>query len=840
MADNNVIDELQLKVKGDANSAIANLSKLQTQLRHTAKSIGSVQASVKSLNGVDLTFKRLGNINIGNLSAAITQLERLSRIKLDNIAGKKLDLNVSVTGASEAAREIEATKKAVNSVDPKKYADKLANMFNITDKGSLKVLREQFKATLQSLGDGEIQVDNNALFKPILSEGEVARSSFDQYINDMKGKYKEFIDYVNHNKFYINKDAYAELNGSQEVFRDKIAKYFTTSQKNSVDLNGTWDDMVSNASRFKDVFDSVTRSDEIFAGMLTKPQEQAVRLRDTILRVKEALDTVKVSTLSKEEKEMAVAQPTRDVFGDMAKEYQRNFDKNMRDSVGKIPLDVVLDENSVTAQIQKMIHNAAQKQYDFPIKVKVERSDLRQQFTDIIKGLDVKGLGAVADKLNSTSTAIKTMAATDVKGSGINSFVNSVRKLTEVDLSKFNAEPLGKVVDVLQGVSQVGNIEAGMARLVTALAKLGEVGKVGFFAGRSLKNLGAGIKGAAREIQGIGSLSPPLLQFTSGLAQLANAGSKTETTATNLSALGAALKALMADMQDAPVVSENLIRMTEALGQIASAGGRAGSAAKSIGKSIQGMADERTSKAASRLDAVKNALANLVEICQKAGSYVGRGVQKIVTSFKQLRSAGNGLQGATNSIKNMIGAMIGFRGITGLGSLLKQTIELGADLTEIDHIIESVFADKSGVVNTWAKNAIEQFGIAEHSAKRYAGTLSSMFQASQIGYMDAGKMSMDLVGLAGDLSAFYNIDTETAFNKIRSGMAGMVRPLRDLGIDLTAATLEEFRLAQGIETSYSQMSQAEKVMLRYRYLMAVTTTQSGDFSRTSGRSLRAA
>lgn len=832
MADNNVIDELQLKVKGDANSAIANLSKLQTQLRNTAKSIGSVQAAVKGLNGVDMTFKKLGNINVGNLSAAITQLERLSRIKLDNIVGKKLDLNVSVTGASEAAREIEATKKAVNSVDPKKYADKLANMFNITDKGSLKVLREQFKATLQSLGDGEIQVDNNALFKPILSEGEVARSSFDQYINDMKGKYKEFIDYVNHNKFYINKDAYAELNGSQEVFGDKIARYFTTSQKNSVDLNGTWDDMVSNASRFKDVFDSVTRSDEIFAGMLTKPQEQAVRLRDTILRVKEALDTVKVSTLSKEEKEMAVAQPTRNVFGDMAKEYQRNFDKNMRDSVGKIPLDVVLDENSVTAQIQKMIENASKKPYSFPIKVNVEQADLRQQFTDIIKGLDVSGLGDISEKLRATSVAIKEMSSVDVKSGGVSTFVNSIRKLAEVDLSKFDITPITQIQGVVSEVANMGKLESGVVRLVSALARLANAGQKTTAASSALPVLGTNLHKVATGLASAGAIPSELNAFVSAISQLANAGNRTIDTAVNLKALGDAIRALITDLNGAPQANESLIRMTEALGQIASAGGRAGSAAKSIGKSIQGMADERANKAVSRLDAVKNALANLVEICQKAGSYVGRGVQKIVTSFKQLRSAGNGLQGATSSIKNMIGAMVGFRGITGLGSLLKQTIELGADLTEIDHIIESVFADKSGVVDTWAKNAIEQFGIAEHSAKRYAGTLSSMFQASQIGYMDAGKMSLDLVGLAGDLSAFYNIDTETAFNKIRSGMAGMVRPLRDLGIDLTAATLEEFRLAQGIQTSYSQMSQAEKVMLRYQYLMATTKTQQGDFERT--------
>lgn len=55
----------------------------------------------------------------------------------------------------------------------------------------------------------------------------------------------------------------------------------------------------------------------------------------------------------------------------------------------------------------------------------------------------------------------------------------------------------------------------------------------------------------------------------------------------------------------------------------------------------------------------------------------------------------------------------------------------------------------------------------------------------------------------------------------------------DLGIDLTATTLKEYALAQGIEKSYAEMSQAEKVMLRYRYLMDVTSKQQGDFARTS-------
>ena len=55
----------------------------------------------------------------------------------------------------------------------------------------------------------------------------------------------------------------------------------------------------------------------------------------------------------------------------------------------------------------------------------------------------------------------------------------------------------------------------------------------------------------------------------------------------------------------------------------------------------------------------------------------------------------------------------------------------------------------------------------------------------------------------------------------------------DLGIDLSIATLQEYALTQGITKKVSAMTQAEKVMLRYQYLLSVTKTQQGDFSRTS-------
>lgn len=447
--------------------------------------------------------------------------------------------------------------------------------------------------------------------------------------------------------------------------------------------------------------------------------------------------------------------------------------------------------------------------------------------------LDTSSTEKVAEQLKESFSSLKDLGGIDLKTNGTSSFIASMSRLSKVDFKGFDKESLGEIVNSVKEIADIKNIETGVTRLVSALARLASAGENTRLAANALPILGDNLKNLVGKIKGSsGGLPSELVTFTSAIGQLANAGNKTLVTAENLKALGEAVATFIADVQGAPEVSDSIVRMTEAIGQMASSGSKAGTAARTVGKSITDMS-EKSSKAYARMQGLVGIMRDIYNIFSKAGNAVKQGALKIINSLRNIRKESNGLQTATQSIKSMIAAMIGFRGITGLGNVLKETVMLGANITEIDHIVESVFGNMSGVVDAWANDAIKNFGIASGAAKQYAGVLSSMFQSSNIGYMDAGKMSLDLVELAGDLSAFYNIDTETAFNKIRSGMAGMVRPLRDLGIDLTAATLEEFRLAQGIETAYSQMTQSEKVMLRYQYLMANTTTQQGDFQRTN-------
>ena len=92
---------------------------------------------------------------------------------------------------------------------------------------------------------------------------------------------------------------------------------------------------------------------------------------------------------------------------------------------------------------------------------------------------------------------------------------------------------------------------------------------------------------------------------------------------------------------------------------------------------------------------------------------------------------------------------------------------------------------------------------------------------------------MEMTGLSADMASFYNLDSETAFEKIRAGISGETEPLKQLGINMSVANLEAFALSQGITKAYNAMTQQEQAMLRYNYLMQATADAQGDFARTS-------
>lgn len=199
-----------------------------------------------------------------------------------------------------------------------------------------------------------------------------------------------------------------------------------------------------------------------------------------------------------------------------------------------------------------------------------------------------------------------------------------------------------------------------------------------------------------------------------------------------------------------------------------------------------------------------------------------------------IRSMGDSVKSLQGTLMKLAGAVGIALGTAALVKFGKESVKLASDVQEAQNVIDVTFGRGAAQVEEFAKSAAEAFGLSELSAKQYTGTLGAMLKSSGLVTKDAQEMSIALSGLARDIASFYNLDTDTAFEKIRSGISGETEPLRQLGINMSVANLEAYALSKGITKSYNAMSQAEQVLLRYNYLLSVTADAQGDFARTSG------
>ena len=195
-----------------------------------------------------------------------------------------------------------------------------------------------------------------------------------------------------------------------------------------------------------------------------------------------------------------------------------------------------------------------------------------------------------------------------------------------------------------------------------------------------------------------------------------------------------------------------------------------------------------------------------------------------------LQSQFSKLAGAAKKLGVAIGGAFAVGKIVQFG---KEAVQLGSDLQEVQNVVDVTFGSLSGQIDEFAKNAITSFGLSELSAKQYASTIGAMLKSMGFATDQAAAMSTEIAGLAGDMASFYNLTGDEAFAKLRSGISGETEPLKQLGINLSVANLEQYALAQGITKTYNAMTEQEKALLRYNYLLSVTSDAQGDFARTS-------
>lgn len=455
---------------------------------------------------------------------------------------------------------------------------------------------------------------------------------------------------------------------------------------------------------------------------------------------------------------------------------------------------------------------------ELQIKIKADSAKASNSIESLVNNMNRlrESISFDTAKLSNIASGIRSIsdAATGFKSgksSEITSMVRALNKFSGVDANSIHGIS-SAVRDLASGIASVKAVDtSGLTSMVSALSKIG--GKASTQATKNLPALSAQLQNFVRQMNKIGALNFDMTNMSNLVTAISRLGSVASGRAvTNIPLLADNLKYLFETLSKAPNVSANILQMTQALGNLSNRSGGA-------------------------ITGLNNSISNL------SGSFLG---------FKT--STGKALIGLKSFTRQILSSMGIYLGLYGAIRGIKNAIDISSALTEVQNVVDVTFGDMSKKVNDFAQDSIRQFGMSELTLKQTASRFQAMGTAmgidsslikkaneflnkqtdGYIGLSDSmADVSLNLTKLTADMASLYNIDQDVVSQDLAAIFTGQTRPLRDYGLDLTQATLKEWAMKQGLDSDIASMSQAEKTMLRYQYVLANTQTAQGDFARTA-------
>lgn len=213
-----------------------------------------------------------------------------------------------------------------------------------------------------------------------------------------------------------------------------------------------------------------------------------------------------------------------------------------------------------------------------------------------------------------------------------------------------------------------------------------------------------------------------------------------------------------------------------------------------------------------------------------AASSVGQIGLDLVVNQNQFNKQMSGITKLAKKAGAALAAAFAVKKVVEFG---KECINLGSELAEVQNVVDVTFPHMTAQVDAFAKSAAASFGLSETMAKKFTGTFGAMAKAFGFSEKQAYDMSSTLTGLAGDVASFYNITQDEAYTKLKSVFTGETETLKDLGVVMTQNALDAYAMANGYGKVTANMTEAEKVALRYAFVQDQLSAAAGDFARTS-------
>lgn len=218
---------------------------------------------------------------------------------------------------------------------------------------------------------------------------------------------------------------------------------------------------------------------------------------------------------------------------------------------------------------------------------------------------------------------------------------------------------------------------------------------------------------------------------------------------------------------------------------------------------------------------------------------------KLKKASSDVKSASDGIEkdiskGSNNSADTFASAMGRISKAAVAGFAIVGTAAAGAFLGAVKATasLEQSLGGSQVVFEKYAdelqKKAVNSFAVMGTSTNQYletANKMGSLFQGSGFTVEQSMKMSTDAMQRATDVATAMGISTDMALESIAGAAKGNFTMMDNLGVKMTATSIEAYALSKGIDKSFDSMTEGEKIGLAMQQFMEQTAKFAGNYAR---------
>lgn len=876
MADN-TIDTLDIQIESSATKAIQSINGLIKKFEVLNKSLngintGGLRNYSKELGRVTVALNSISSLNISTLDKTIDKLNTLSKINLSNLQNQKISLDLDIKGGDQTQKLQYAIDKTIQDVkvDTSAISGQLISAFNLKGGAASKIRAQmnELSKTMASSYDGtdilaKLNDTLNNIANTIIKSGSVVKGNLGSYLDGAEQEWVDFYNFFKNKRIYVSDMLKTDVGKGEfsELLKENLSNVVRDAAK-GINLNESWGELA-------DRFPTLIPKDTINAA------DQLITVLENLKKARDSIKPISIQELSGKEATQAsdkVWEMSVDAYDQLAQKIRDRIQNTLKSTNGQLPIDVKINTDKIVLDIQKAINKAADLKYNtVNVTLDADVTTVKDAITKKLKDIDAGEMTDLSTSMAKFATSLRDLGSVNFKGTGLNAVINSINRLGKSDFSQFDTGKLGEILTEMQKLDAIPDVSPSVSRFTTAIAKLAGTGQYIGNVSKELPNLATGLNNAAAKLGSMSEVSASTNAFITSLGKLASAGDKTGKTANQLSTLAQEVLKFFDVMKSAPDISSSTIRMTEALAVLASSGSKVGRATSSVSSSLNNL-----SSVGSKVSSVMHGVANAFQaFASKTISLGGKVVSAIAgignvssETGEKIRKLSNPLSSLTNKLSALYAK--GFLVKRAL-EVLSSPVESAMNYVETLNYFNSAFNQVAEGIDTdeWKKSGIKSaeayansfqerakqlsqkltgfeisdtgeltrtntasLGLDPEKAMQYQATFAQMSSSMGDTSETALKLSNALTMIGSDLASVRNMDFEDVWEDMASGLTGMSRTMDKYGINIRNANMQQELYNLGINTSISNLSQADKTILRTIILLNNSKYAWGDLANT--------